>query len=262
MVRIVQITDSHVTAAGTRWKSVVDTAARLRAAAAAAQRLAPDLVVHTGDVVETGAGPEGPAEYAAAADALSGLTAPLRLLPGNHDGRDAMRRAFPGQGWDEGPFLGFTMALDGLTLVGLDSVAEGRTGGLVCAARREWLAERLGAGPALVFMHHPPCPMGLPLMDGFGFEGGEALGAVLAARPVLRIACGHVHADVATHWAGTVVAAAEAVSVQIPPDAPPLGAAGLPCGTLEPLRLRVFDWDGARLSVKTVAAEPAEAVPL
>jgi len=257
-MRIVQITDSHVTATGTLWKGELDTAERLARAAAAVNRIGADLVVHTGDLVEDGAMTQGPAEYTAAAQALAGLEPPLRLLPGNHDGRAAMRGAFPGQDWHGAPFLQFSDHAEGLRLIGLDTVEEGRVGGRLCAERIDWLAKCLDDGPTLIFLHHPPCPMGLPFMDGFGFEGGEALAGVLTGANVLGLACGHVHADVDVHWAGTTVSAAEAVSVQISPDTAPL-ATFTPetklTMTVEPLRLRVFDWMDGVLSVKTVMGE-------
>ena len=74
---------------------------------------------------------------------------------------------------------------------------------------------------------------------------------------------GHGHAR---GYAGNprteVVAAADAGSVHIPPDMPAFDA--LPPeedrrAGIEPLRLRVFDWQDGQLSVKTLAAEPPAA---
>lgn len=265
-MRIAQITDSHVMAQGVRWKGRVDTGAALRDAVAAVNGFAPDLVVHSGDLVEDG----DPAQYEVAVEALSALRAPLRLLPGNHDSRDAMRAAFPDQGWRDGAFLDFIEIVapkaggEALTVVGLDSVVPGKTAGAFTAEAGARLAARLREtqeAPLLVFMHHPPCPMGLPFMDAFPFEGGEELARALAGRDVLRIACGHVHAEVDRHWSGMLVSAAPAISAHLPIDQPPFtGAASdpAPVYTIEPLRIRLFDWDGAGLSVKTVNAEPAQ----
>ncbi len=260
MPRIVQLTDSHVTARGRLWKGQVDTAARLKSLVAAVNALSADLVIHTGDVVEMGPLPEGPAEYDQAAQILAELRAPLRILPGNHDGRAAMRAAFPDQVWEGAPFLNLSLDLDGLHVIGLDSVVEGQTSGAFPATQRNWLSGRLDDRPTLIFLHHPPCPMGLPFMDGFAFDGGEALAATLAGRDVLQLACGHVHCDVAMHWAGTLVAAAEPSSVLIPPDMPALDACapGTPRKAgVDPLRIRCFDWADGALSVKTVFAEPS-----
>jgi 3',5'-cyclic AMP phosphodiesterase CpdA len=248
-MRIVQITDSHILEPGRLWKDRVDTAAALRAAVARVNAHAPDLVVHTGDVTE-----HGTAEQSAhAADILGGLDAPLRVLPGNHDDRDALRAAFPGHVW-EGPGLNFATDAEGLRVVGLDTVDPGETSGRLDAARLAWLAEALAAEkPTLVFAHHPPCALGLPMMDAWPFAGGEALTALLGGRrDVLRIACGHVHAQVDAHAAGTLVSACPALSVAIPVDQRLDGRAGY---MLDPGAIRLHDWNAAtgRLAVKLVS---------
>jgi len=246
-MRIAQITDSHVVAPGTLWKGRVDMAAKLAAAVERLNALAPDLVVHTGDVVDGG----GAAQYGLAAEILSGLRAPLRLVPGNHDVRHRMRAAFPAQTW-EGDFLEWREAHDGLRLIGVDTVDEGRTAGRLCETRAARLGEALsGAGAAMVFLHHPPCPMGLAHMDRFVFEGEAAAAEAVSVAPPLRLACGHVHAAAERHWAGSLVTACPAVGVQIPP------ATGEIFGfTLEPPAIRLHDWrPDTGLTVKTVPVD-------
>lgn len=252
-MRIAQITDSHLLAPGVLWKGRVEMAEKLAAAVARLNALAPDLVVHTGDLVDGG----GEAEYGVAAEILSDLRAPLRLLPGNHDRRERMRAAFPGLDWAPGEFLQFAEDGDGLRVIGLDTVEPGRTAGRLCAERLGWLRERLDDDrPALVFLHHPPCPMGLPHMDRFVFEGSGPAAEAIQGRPVLRLACGHVHAAAERHWAGSLVAACPALGVQIPPAADPAAPLGF---TLEPAAIRLHDWSAEfGLTVKTV---PVEAFP-
>ncbi|MEM8730196.1 MAG: metallophosphoesterase [Pseudomonadota bacterium] len=266
MPRILQLTDSHVTARGTLWKDQFDTGARLRAQVAAANALAPDLIVHSGDIVELGATERGPAEYAQAADILSALNAPLLVLPGNHDGRAGMRAAFPEQNWQGAPYLNAVREMQGLRIVGLDSVQEGRTEGAFPHAQADWLRRVLDHRPTLLFMHHPPCPMGLPMMDSFVFDGTDRLAQVLAERQVLYLACGHVHCDVTTLWNGICVGAAEAGSVHLSPGLPGLEELMKRDHIeveIEPLRLRLFDWHNDTLTVKTIAATPsAETVRL
>jgi len=247
-MRIIQITDSHVQAPDVLWKGRVDMAERLAEGVAAVNALSPDLVVHTGDVVDGG----DDDAYAVAADLLGGLDAPLRLLPGNHDSRAGMRRAFPRASWLDGPHLEFAEADDGLALLGLDTVEEHRTAGRFCAARARRLSERLSRaeGPVLIFQHHPPCAMGLPHMDRFVFEGEALYAEAIAAAPPLRIACGHVHAAAERHWGGALVCACPALGVQIPPAADPDDVFGFIDGGAH---LRVFDWDEETgLTVKTV----------
>lgn len=84
---VVQVSDSHLSPRLARFN------ANWEAAAALVRRLAPDLVVHTGDATLDGAGSE--ADLAFAAAAFAGLAAPLRLVPGNHDVGDAGSAAQP-----------------------------------------------------------------------------------------------------------------------------------------------------------------------
>jgi 3',5'-cyclic AMP phosphodiesterase CpdA len=252
-MRIVQITDSHVVDPGALWKGRVDTAAALRAAVARANAHAPDLVVHTGDLTEDGT----PAQCALAAEILSDLRAPLRLIPGNHDDRDALRAAFPGQDWT-GPGLNQALDAGGLRVLALDTLDPGETAGALDAARLEWLAAALSTeAPTLLFAHHPPCALDLPMMDAWPFRGGEALEAMLSPRrDVLRLACGHVHAQVDRHWAGTLVSACPALSVAIPVDQELGRGTGY---VLDPGAIRLHDWrPRTGLTVKLAPLAPFE----
>jgi 3',5'-cyclic AMP phosphodiesterase CpdA len=249
-MRIAQITDSHVTRAGALWKGRVDGGAQLAQAVSRINAIGVDLVVHTGDLTD-----RGDAEATARGAAiLSGLNAPLRVLPGNHDTRAGLREAFPDQRWSPGPFLNAAEDLNALRAVFLDTSEPGETAGRLCADRAAWLAEALGDGPALIFAHHPPCPMGLPFMDRWPFVGTEAFAGVLAGRDVLRIATGHVHAPAERHWAGTLVAACPPLNVTIPIDARPDAALNF---EMEPPMIRLHDWDrDLGLRVRTVPVAP------
>ncbi|MBX2854324.1 MAG: metallophosphoesterase [Rhodobacteraceae bacterium] len=250
-MRIIQLTDPHVVAAGTIWKDQLDTPARLTEAVAAANMLKPDLVVVTGDLTDDGPGPDGEAQYQAAAAALSALTAPLRLLPGNHDDRDRMRAAFPSVEWDAPPFLTFTQDFDGLNVIGLDTIIPNQTAGMLCEDRLSRLRGQLDDRPTLIFAHHPPGVLGLSFMDTIGLQQPEGLAAAIQGHNVLRIACGHVHIEAQAHWAGALVSAPPPVSATLPIAPTP----GAPITfTTEPLRLAVYDWRDGVLSVKTVAA--------
>ena len=262
MFRIAQITDSHLVAEGRLWKDRRDTAARLRAVVEKLNAIAPDLVVFTGDLVDRGDGEDGAAQYANAVRILADLDAPLRLIPGNHDDRAAMRAAFPEQKvWLDPEFLHFAENIGPIRLIGLDSVDPGQVSGRFCAARLDWLFAAMESGdgrPTLIAMHHPPCAMGLDLMDRFAFVGGEALGDLLTGREeVLRILCGHVHCQVDAHWRGTLVSASPAVSVQLSPLL--TGADGLSYSDWPPA-IRLHDWrsgtgPGTGLTVKMLPVE-------
>src|SRR5690348_3543616 len=89
---IAQISDFHLKAGGRVTYRVVDTAACLARAVATVAALdpAPDIVVATGDLTDAGKAEE----YELLRELLAPLKQPVYLMPGNHDERDAMRRAF------------------------------------------------------------------------------------------------------------------------------------------------------------------------
>jgi len=177
----------------------------------------PDVALATGDLVERGE----PEEYARLRAILDRLAMPLYVIPGNHDSREHLARAFADRGYlpTRGEFLHYTVEEWPVRLVGLDTQVPGQPGGALCAERLAWLDARLGEAPArptLVFMHHPPFVTGLAAMDGMGLEGKEALAAVIRRHPqVERIACGHVHRPMTRRFAGTVATTCPATAHQI-----------------------------------------------
>jgi len=94
---IVQITDTHIKLPGKLAYRRVDTAQMLRACVAELLALdpQPDLIVHTGDLVDIGLAEE----YAHLRSILAPLQVPILAIPGNHDARESMRAAFAADGW-------------------------------------------------------------------------------------------------------------------------------------------------------------------
>lgn len=218
MMLVAQITDLHINADG-RPFGPVDTARLVGEAVAAlnAHWPRPDLVVVTGDLVNKGT----PAEYRFARALLEPLEIPWHVIPGNHDGREAMREAFadrtpfaPGN-----PFLQY--AIEGpLRILALDTLVPGKDEGALCPRRLDWLREALSMRPdqpTLVMMHHPPFDCGLAHMDRIALvEGREAFADILRANPqVERVICGHVHRPIIRRFAGTVVSVAPGVAHQL-----------------------------------------------
>ncbi|WP_461209959.1 phosphodiesterase [Desulfocurvus sp. DL9XJH121] len=214
---IAQISDSHLTATGTAC-GVADTAGALARAVNWLNALdpAPDVVVLTGDVADSGQ-PEG---YEAAAGILGGLDAPCLALPGNHDQRARMRSglaALPGAcGRGPGGRIQFAEDAGGVRLVGLDTLVPGRPGGALDAGALDWLRGALDhAGPVMLFMHHPPFAVGVPGMD-LAFGGsGELAAVVRGAGNVLAVCCGHLHLPVATRFAGAQACTAPSVGMPL-----------------------------------------------
>lgn len=198
---IAQITDCHIGQPGTRTADGYDPAAGLRGAVAALNALdpQPDLVIATGDLTDKST----PDEYAHLAELLSPLKAPLYAIPGNHDAKEPFVEALSPRAMTgpAGPFVHWAGMIEDehgpLRLVLIDTHEPLTVGGTLCAERLTWLRQVLGEEhgiPVFLAMHHPPFYSGIPVFDGFGFEGLEAFRSLIAARTDLdRIICGHFH---------------------------------------------------------------------
>ena len=216
---IVQISDTHLAGTGKKTFGIAPMAEYLARCVAHINRLdpAPDLVIHTGDVTNNG----GLNEARHAADILRGLKAPLAVVPGNHDARDALAAAFGSQvcPQDEHGFIQHDITLPGLRLLGLDTTAPGVPGGVFDATRATWLEARLRENldtPTVLFMHHPPARFGVIETDIDGFEGVERLAEVIAAHPqVIRILAGHIHLSSLAQWQGMVVSTAPSTGMRL-----------------------------------------------
>lgn len=132
---IAQITDTHVRRKGDLLHHMIHTGRDLRRAVAVinAAEPQPALVVATGDLVDRGK----TKEYKRLRKILAGLRAPVYLVPGNHDDRDALRETFSDHRYlpERGP-LCYAIESRPVRLVALDTTRRGRSPkGEVDAAR-------------------------------------------------------------------------------------------------------------------------------
>jgi 3',5'-cyclic AMP phosphodiesterase CpdA len=222
---IAQITDTHISTPGSRADRVFRTAEHLARAVAHLNGLArrPDLVLATGDLVESG----GIDEYRRLREILAPLAMPVFPIPGNHDDRGNLAAAFSDHPHlpRNGDFLQYTVEDWPLRLVALDTLIPGQSGGRLCAERLSWLEARLAEAPGrptVIFMHHPPFATGMAAMDDMGLDGIDGLARVIRRHPqVERIACGHLHRPIVRRFAGTVACTSPATAHQIALDLPP-----------------------------------------
>jgi Icc protein len=202
-MKIIQVSDVHLGRQGER-RFGADLHQRLASCIAHINAHHADaaLCVFTGDLTETGA----PESYADLRAALSALSLPWRLLPGNHDRRANLVAAFPENPVDENGFVQSVHHTGDEVLVFLDSLAEGRIEGELCEKRLAWLdswLEDAAGRPAYIFMHHPPVELGLPQLDPLGLENPEPFLDLLRRHGNVRhIFFGHVHRDIAGTVAG------------------------------------------------------------
>jgi 3',5'-cyclic AMP phosphodiesterase CpdA len=199
MARIMVISDPHLSPThGFFW-------ANWRGACDAANRLAPDAVIVSGDLCIAGA--DSDAEIAFAAQALRGFAPPVHAIPGNHDVGDEPPGQEPDQiidarrlqrwqsafGTDR-----FAFALGGWRVIGLNAQLLGS--GLPQESEQDaWLTAELGrdSRPIMLVLHKP-------LFDQSADEAELTASSVnpeprarllsrLAAAPVRLVVSGHLH---------------------------------------------------------------------
>lgn len=204
------LTDPHLPPPGERLRGGIDAAAALEAAVAAiARRHGPGgevpaaFAVLTGDLTRDGE----PAAYARLREVLAGLPCPAHLLLGNHDDRAAFRAAFPEAPVDSDGFVQQALPSPAGLCLMLDTLEQGRSEGRLCARRLAWLEARLRESEGekvLLFLHHPPMPVGIPGMDAIALRDAEALWEVLAPHRarIRHLFHGHLHRPVAGSWRG------------------------------------------------------------
>lgn len=245
---IVHVTDSHIKPPGRLAYRKVDTAAALEACVAHVNALTPrpDVMLFTGDMTDAGR----VEEYQQLHELLAPLEMPVYMVPGNHDERESLRRAFPDHAHlrSDDTFIQYCVEDWPVRLIGLDTTIPGRDEGTMCDRRLAWLAQRLAESPrspTLLFMHHPPFQTGIAHMDRQNCANADRLGELLVQHPqVLGLLSGHVHRAIQVSWYGIAASIgpspSHAVALDLSPD-------GSPCFTVEPPACQVLLWNNGTL---------------
>jgi 3',5'-cyclic-AMP phosphodiesterase len=215
---IAQLSDPHVRPKGVLYQGVVDSNALLVEAIdhVVGMDRRPDLVLFTGDLVDGGR----PEEYATLRQILVGLPIPYLVIPGNHDDRENLRKAFSDHEYlpRHGP-LHYCVDDYPVRIIGLDSTVPGMHHGHVDPEGLDWLACTLARDrnkPTLLMLHHPPFVCGIPYMDEYRyFEEGELRAVIERFDNVEMVLCGHVHRSMLKRWANTVVCACPSTATEI-----------------------------------------------
>ncbi len=156
---------------------------------------APDVIVHTGDIVHNGRADE----YAQAAAILKTARAPVYVLPGNKDDRTNLRAAFFAPGRLVSAFIDYAVEDFPVRLIALDTLSPGKSRGDFRRDQVEYLISLIDAEPhkpIAVFTHHPPFEVTVG-PDRFHFEtmdGMARLHDALQRSPrIVAVFSGHVH---------------------------------------------------------------------
>jgi 3',5'-cyclic AMP phosphodiesterase CpdA len=199
---IAQISDTHIALdtsdADQRIRDFERTVADLNAL-----EPAPDVIVHTGDIVHNGRRDE----YAQAVVTLAKARAPVCVMVGNKDNRANLREAFSACGYlvPGSDFIDYAIDDYPVRLIALDTLNPGSNKGDFCRERVGNLIDLIDAEttkPIAVFTHHPPfeVPVG---PDPIHFETRDMMlglrRALQHSGRVVAVFSGHVHRAATGH---------------------------------------------------------------
>jgi 3',5'-cyclic AMP phosphodiesterase CpdA len=161
------------------------------------QDAAPDIVIHTGDIVHNGT----QEKYNLALAILRNLQVPLHVCLGNRDDRDLVSKNFQ-IGRDiasDSRFLQYSIDDYPVRLIALDTTCATSNMGDYCQERAVTLEKMLAEEPqkpTLLFMHHPPFEI-VGSKYPFQFEDWDTIihlaGILEKSDQVKHLFCGHTH---------------------------------------------------------------------
>ena len=193
---IAQASDLHICKDGLFAYKVSDTVKGLKAFIVNLNKLTvpADLLCITGDLSDDGT----ISSYEIIKDNLSRLKIPYYIIPGNHDNKQNMAAVFNEHTYlnnyiDNRIFHSFF--IDNIKIILLDSVVDGKPFGSLTDGILISLEEELNTNhDSLVFLHQPPFPSGIGIMDYPQFQNMEKLNNILSkSKNLLLVGCGHIH---------------------------------------------------------------------
>jgi len=166
---IAQITDTHILPKGQVWmhRPEAEVNERLKLVVQHLNNLnpRPDVLLLTGDATDKG----DEEAYEHLKEILKPLLIPVYVIPGNHDDREKMRKAFSNESYmPETGFIHYVIDDYLVRLIALDTLVPNEDYGLLCKERLLWLEEKLKTNPTkptLLFMHHFPMEVGQKCID-------------------------------------------------------------------------------------------------
>lgn len=127
------------------------------------------------------------------------LPCPVHFLIGNHDDRIAYNRVLRTDAPNEHAQHYYSFNYLNHHFVALDSHEPRQAAGLLDSNQLVWLKLDLTLHrdlPTVVFVHHPPWPLGIRWLDAVRLQNGAELMAILSEHARIGwVICGHVHLD-------------------------------------------------------------------
>lgn len=218
---IAQITDLHITTDKDPLNQKRNED-RLRQVMKAihALRPRPVAIIASGDLVDRGE----LEEYLELKRLMDESEIPIYYALGNHDLRGPFLEVFSGPGaqTDENGFVQYTVDFGPMRMLVCDTL-EGENDGGYDEVRADWLRRTLDEAPdrpTALILHHPPIPSGIRWMDPDPKSPWILrLEEVLKGRDQVKVMmCGHIHRAFNGIFAGHMVTAAPATSIQLTLD--------------------------------------------
>jgi 3',5'-cyclic AMP phosphodiesterase CpdA len=216
-VRILHLSDLHLTGDGSPHLGRVDTLAALRRVldrVADLRRL--DAVVLSGDLAEDGTA----AAYARLREVVQPWAAErgaeVVYAMGNHDHAETFEAEL-------GPRRRVVDLTD-VRIVVTDSAIPDWPGGRLGAEQLDWLRDVLASprpGRTVVVVHHPPLPAMTPVLAAIELADSQRMLEVCRCAEVSLVLSGHYHHSLVTDVGGVLVAVAPAVANTNDLSAPP-----------------------------------------
>ena len=203
---IAQLTDTHITVPENEIGDCYVKLEALRNCVSAINKLntAPDVVIHTGDLVHNGSDEE----YRLTKSIMDELRVPYFITPGNRDTVTALKKNFSLHSYQnaETAFLQYATNILGYRLIASDTSTESKNLGFLDFQRLAHLDNLLNEQPersTVIFMHHPPINLSNsePLKHEYeNYRMVENFSEIIDRHPqVVGILCGHIHRSL-TGW--------------------------------------------------------------
>lgn len=206
IVRIVQITDSHIFADPDGCLLGLNTRESFRAVRERVEKeeWRPDIMLSTGDLSQDAS----PQAYQYLADQFQAMDIPTYWCAGNHDNPDVMELYLSNSRVSSAKVV----YSGNWQIILLDSSVKGKVHGLINEEQLAFLKSCLANAPqrnALVVFHHQPVNVGSKWLDNVGLLNKQAfLDVVKAHSQIKGVLWGHVHQEYdqkenGVHWLAT-----------------------------------------------------------
>ncbi len=219
-INIIQLTDTHISAAEDELFAGVNTTDTLLDVIAAVNRHdGVDLVLLTGDLAYTPTAES----YKKLAELLRHITFPVFCLPGNHDDPQLMRRLLNTGNISTANFL----TCGHWSIILLNTHQAGKEAGYLSAAELSCLAqalERSADKHVLLCLHHPPVHIHSAWMDAIRLKNSDALFQVLDQHENVRgVIWGHIHQVFTASRNGVLLLGSPSTCIQFLPQSDEVG---------------------------------------